>query len=440
MPVLLLPDLFAIVFLTCVVALVRRNSKHDAAGLWTAGLVLIVLEGVARLLYVAPSPPLWHHVWHAAALDSYCLAGVIFLRSAVPSLRRMPHSWFYLGINTLPHLLMMTVYGMDLKAESGYRALSVAGLIIGVLTAVAFRRGWRDVAAFCAIWLPLIVATSHANFRIAIYLSLFLLFSLIAVAFAVNLPRASKGRLLIAGGFGAWALCFATHPWIATWGPTSVQLASEVWDLQKFLITVGFVLLLFESQVWNTERLALHDQLTGLPNRRLYDDRQEQALARAKRNGTALLLFNLDLDDFKNINDTLGHSAGDALLRGMAKNLHACIRSGDTVARIGGDEFRLLAVDLAMEAAGESAHLRRQAERIATQVRSAVEVPVEVDGLHGKHMVQASTSIGVALYPHDALDALQLCRIADQRMYEDKHRRKLQPEGETGTRIVMVEA
>ncbi len=427
------------IFFACVVARVRRNVQHDAAGLWTAGLVFIVLQGVARLLYLAPSAPLWHHVWHAVALDAYSLAGAVFLQSAIASLRRMPRSWFYLGINTLPHLLLLTMYGMDLKSKGAYLGLSAMGLIVGVLSAVFFRRGWKDVIVFSAIWIPLIVAMSQTSVRTAIYLSLFLLFATVAAAFAVNLPRTSKGRILIAGGFFAWSLCFVTHPWTATWGSTWVQLASEVWDMQKFVITLGFVLVLFECQVRDSEWLALHDQLTDLPNRRLYEDRREQAFARAKRNKTALLLFNLDLDDFKAINDTLGHAAGDALLRGLAKNLQACVRTVDTVARLGGDEFRLLAVDLKEEPGDDAAaRLHHQAERIAMQVRSAVELPVEVDGLHGKQLVHASTSIGIAFYPQDGLDAVELGRVADERMYADKQRRKLQSARDTDAPMMSV--
>ena len=444
MPVLLLPDLVAILFLTLVLALLRRRFAHESAGLWMAGLLLIVLECAARVLYLMQLPPLWHHVMHVVALDAYCLAGVVFLGSAMPEMRRMPHAGLYLALNASPHLLLMTLYGMDFKTEIVYRVLAVNGLTVGLLSAAVLRRGWRHLLVFCVIWSPMIAATTQANFRTAIYLSLFSLYLLTAVAFSVNLPRGSKGRLLIAGGFVCWSLCFVTHPWVAGWGKVWVQLSSEVWDMQKFLITLGFVLLLFECQVWNAEWLALHDQLTGLPNRRLYEDRHEHALARAQRNGSALLLFNLDLDGFKTINDTFGHDAGDAVLRGLSRNLQTCVRRSDTLGRVGGDEFRLLAVDLVRDDAEdpgqETGRLQQQAMRIAEHIRRAVEVPVEVDSEHGRQKVQVSTSIGVAFYPADGTSATELCRIADRRMYEDKQERRQQVEQVAAELLLAVEA
>ncbi len=426
MPILLVPDLVAILFLTLVVTRVRRRFEHDAAGLWTAGLLLIVLECMARVLYLTHLPTMWHHVMHAVALNAYCLAGAVFLKSAMPSLRRMPHAGVYLAINTSPHLLLMTLYGMDLKWDIAYRILAINGLMVGLLSAAVLRRGWRHVLTFCVIWTPLIAATTQANFRIAIYLSLFLLYALIALAFAVHLPRASKGRLLILTGFLCWSVCFLSHPWVAQWGEMWVRLAGEVWDMQKFMITLGFVLLLFEQQVWNTEWLALHDQLTGLPNRRLYEDRLAHAVARAERDGSSLLMFTMDLDGFKTVNDTMGHDAGDALLRQVALHLQACTRNTDTLARLGGDEFNLLAVGLAPvdgAAPGSLSALREQAQCITTTLRAAVEQPVLLQGLNGEHAVEVSTSIGVALYPADATDVAELCRIADRRMYEDKQKR-----------------
>ena len=135
-------------------------------------------------------------------------------------------------------------------------------------------------------------------------------------------------------------------------------------------------------------RLALHDPLTGLPNRALLLDRLGQALARAHREGGMVAVIVLDLDGMKEINDVLGHPAGDQLLCRVGSRVTAAIRSSDTMARIGGDEFALVQQLLRHPA---------DATTLAAKILSTFAAPFNLDG----HEVQASTSIGIALYPQD---------------------------------------
>jgi len=463
MPVLLLPDLFAIAFLTLVLLLTHRKYKHEDGGLRTAGLFLIVLECVAHLCYAMALPRAAHHAAHAIALVAYLLAGMVFLRAADPCLRNMPYSRLDLAANACFPVALATAYGIDVRSRLLFGTLSGLGLAVGLALA-PFHRGWRTVAILCGLWLPVIIAAGTGSFRQCVYGGLALLYTLVAFSFLKNLERASKGRLLIAAGFFAWALCFATHPWVADWGATFVQLASQIWDLPKFLITLGFFLELLERQVRQNEWLALHDQLTGMPNRRLYQDRLAQAVARAERDGTALILFNMDLDGFKTVNDTLGHDAGDDVLRQIGQHLQKIVRKTDTLARIGGDEFTLLAVDMPSpltsqtgtrrtrqagnsirgaarsawqpgrmlrKAAGTAAigrsapipSLRHHADRIAIDLRVAVEQPLTLPLQQGGQALHISTSIGFAIYPDDTTDIAELCRLADRRMYRDKQER-----------------
>ncbi|MCX8018465.1 MAG: EAL domain-containing protein, partial [Rhodocyclaceae bacterium] len=155
------------------------------------------------------------------------------------------------------------------------------------------------------------------------------------------------------------------------------------------------------------ENLAHYDALTHLPNRALLADRLRQALAAAQRSGHWLAICYLDLDGFKPVNDTLGHAAGDQLLREIARRLEASIRGGDTVARLGGDEFVLLLGNLAGLEELENAIMR---------LLSAINQPIAIDG----HQVTVSGSIGVTLYPQDDSDADTLLRHADQAMYRAK--------------------
>ncbi|KJS70997.1 MAG: hypothetical protein JM57_07635 [Comamonadaceae bacterium BICA1-1] len=171
-------------------------------------------------------------------------------------------------------------------------------------------------------------------------------------------------------------------------------------------------------------RLAHFDALTGLPNRRMLQDRLNLALARARRNTSLLALCYLDLDNFKPINDQLGHAAGDRFLIEIAQRLQQGLRADDTVARLGGDEFVLLLTDLASEEEWQIA-LRRTMERLRQ--------PVAIDG----HEVASSASVGVVLFSGRSsapADPDSLLRQADQAMYQAKQ------EGRSRYRVVEFKA
>jgi diguanylate cyclase (GGDEF)-like protein/PAS domain S-box-containing protein len=159
-----------------------------------------------------------------------------------------------------------------------------------------------------------------------------------------------------------------------------------------------------ESQI---EHLAFHDALTGLPNRSLFDDRLEIALARCRRDGGQLAILFLDLDRFKRINDTLGHEAGDRLLRAVADRLRDCVREEDTIARVGGDEFVILA-----EGVGDS-DARMLAEKI---LRTIAAEPFSIPGAS----LPVTASIGVSVFPDHGTDPARLVRSADDAMYAVK--------------------
>jgi diguanylate cyclase (GGDEF)-like protein/PAS domain S-box-containing protein len=155
--------------------------------------------------------------------------------------------------------------------------------------------------------------------------------------------------------------------------------------------------------------LATHDVLTGLPNRTLFNDRLTVALAHAERNRQKLAVMLLDLDHFKNVNDTLRHSVGDQLLQVVAERLTRLLRKSDTVARMGGDEFLLLFPEVS-EA--------EDSDKIASKVMKAFRAPF----VFGDHELHITTSVGVAIYPCDAEDADTLLRNADIAMYRAKAR------------------
>jgi diguanylate cyclase len=154
-------------------------------------------------------------------------------------------------------------------------------------------------------------------------------------------------------------------------------------------------------------RSAEFDALTELPNRVLLRDRLAQAVSSAKRHGGRLALLFLDLDNFKQINDTLGHAFGDQVLKLAASRLASSVRAVDTVSRHGGDEFLILLAEVA---------LASDAEAIADKLCAALAEPALV----GEHVVRLSASIGISLYPDDAEDADTLIELADAAMYRAK--------------------
>jgi len=164
--------------------------------------------------------------------------------------------------------------------------------------------------------------------------------------------------------------------------------------------------------------LAYHDKLTGLPNRALFEEMLELALARARRHELGVGVLFLDLDNFKLVNDSMGHHAGDRLLVELAERLLGCTRETDLVARQGGDEFLLLLSDLDRGTGplvGKDAGLL-VAESVAERVRESLREPFVLEGVE----FYASGSIGISLFPQDALDAQSLLRNADTAMYESK--------------------
>jgi len=154
--------------------------------------------------------------------------------------------------------------------------------------------------------------------------------------------------------------------------------------------------------------MAHHDSLTGLPNRSLFNDRLKQAISLARRESRQFALLYLDLDKFKPVNDTLGHAAGDDVLKVAAARIRGQVRASDTVARVGGDEFTVILPHIAS---------REEAETVAAKIIAALATPFP---LGGANSVDIGTSIGIAVYPLDAANAEALVTAADAAMYHAK--------------------
>ena len=179
--------------------------------------------------------------------------------------------------------------------------------------------------------------------------------------------------------------------WIAVWGA---------------LILSGLFMKRQEKYNADLIHFALHDELTGLPKRKLLYDRLQQAVLQAQRGKHNAALLIMDLDRFKEINDTLGHHSGDELLKQVGSRLQQALRKSDTVARLGGDEFAILAPDSNVE----------QAVQLAKKVAQLMDASYSINGME----VGVQTSVGIAIYPEHGEDVDALTRHADVAMYQAK--------------------
>jgi diguanylate cyclase (GGDEF)-like protein len=186
-----------------------------------------------------------------------------------------------------------------------------------------------------------------------------------------------------------------------------VGVVSLIFALCDFAALRLLPLRLLHRAIDRAAWLGSHDPLTGLPNRSLFRDRLEEALANARRDGATVGVLYLDLDHFKEVNDTLGHPAGDKLLREVAKRLSAGLRETDTLSRLGGDEFAVV------QSRASQPHA---AERLASRMIALLARPFDLDG----HQVSISGSLGIVLLQLGEADPSQLQREADLALYQAK--------------------
>jgi len=214
---------------------------------------------------------------------------------------------------------------------------------------------------------------------------------------------ASAFVLILGGGF----LFRAAHRWQAIVAKSNEQLNQRTTELAVLNRRLQESVQQHQLAAERSEYLAYNDSLTGLPNRSMFSRLLHQAISVSQRHGTQLAVLFVDLDRFKNVNDTLGHGAGDALLQEMAARFKSCLRASDSVARLGGDEFVLVTPDL---------NGLEQVLALAQKVLATVARPFALRG----HEFHVTASIGIAVYPNDGEDERVLMKNADIAMYQAK--------------------
>jgi diguanylate cyclase (GGDEF)-like protein len=411
-----LPDLVAVGLLAAAFASVARNSNTPVSKHWLTAWLLIVLHFFSFIF--SPLPGKAGGIATFLGVLTLVWAGLLFTRASVPYRHErssLTMLVMILGSYTF-YLAVLMFGGPAWTLNAGAILLGVGPLVVSVANLRRFQHPlrWATMGVHIALMFLLLAVQNRPNGSdYALNAILFAVYFCAAFHFWYAFRRATAGAIISIAGFVLWANVFTVAPALAAWYPR-LHLESEVWNLPKYIVAVGMILVLLEDQIAHNKHLALHDVLTGLPNRRLFQDRLSGALERARRTGTQIALLMIDLDRFKQVNDTMGHHVGDLLLQHVALQLSGRIRRSDTVARTGGDEFAVIL---------EGPTSRSEAKHVGRSLLNLLEQPATLEN----RMVQVGASLGVAIFPEDAHDEEALCIYADLRMYDAKRGAQAMP-------------
>ena len=406
-----LPDLATVAVLAGAFASVARRNHTYVSKIWLTGWTMIVLHFAAFLFLTAPG--VWGTLAGLVGIVALLWAGILFMWASVPYRKENSSRWMLAGV-----LLANTIYISILTSiPAASWALTPVAILVGAVPlaiAIAWMRRfnhplrWSVTALFCGLSLFLVIFQHRPGngADLALNAVLFTVYFGCCVHFWYAYFRGTAGAFITVAGFLAWASVFVVGPAMMAYFP-QIVIESEAWNLPKYVVAVGMILLLLEDQIEHNRHLALHDHLTALPNRRLFQDRLSNALERARRSEAKAALLVVDLDGFKKVNDTMGHHMGDLVLKHVAATFSSRVRRSDTVARTGGDEFSIVL---------EEPTSLEDAMHVSESLKQILNEPLKLDGRE----VHVGASVGIAIFPEDAKDMESLCIAADLRMYDAK--------------------
>ena len=408
-----IPEVSAVTLVICAFASVARRNQTPMSKLWLTGWLMILLHFASSFFTFLPE--IWGKLAFIFLSASLVWAGTLFMHASIPYREDASSRWMLwslLASNTL-YLTVLSL-GYDLRWALNLAAVAL-GLCPLAVMLVSIRRinhllRWilSSIYVALSIFLLIVQYRPQNGSDMAWDAVMFAVYMGCCCFFAYAFRRATAGAFVTIAGFFSWALIFIVAPAMEAFQP-QVHIESEVWNLPKFIVAVGMMLLLLEDQIDHNKHLALHDPLTGLPNRRLFADRMASAVERSRRTGTEMAVLVIDLNDFKQVNDTYGHHVGDLVLRRVASTFTERVRRSDTVSRTGGDEFTVIL--------GEPTN-RKEAELVGESLRQLLNAPLDIEG----QKVNVGASVGIAVFPEDAPDTESLCIAADLKMYNSKRR------------------
>jgi diguanylate cyclase (GGDEF)-like protein len=402
-----LPEVAALgILIVCFRPLVRRAGAH--ANVWFVGWLFLALNFVAKAIEPGAGALRPLFFFSSRAMMSLCILTFAVIAESETGRRvSRPVMWM---------LAIPLLFQSALIAEPGHaQALDRLAVLLfaapGVYLLVGAeprtRQAWLLGGTY-AVLAGLALASDPGNPARLMSAALTLLLLSAAWLYLRSAQRLHRGVWMAVCGLAGWALTGPAMQ-LLQWEHPGIHLAGTLLELPIYLMAGGIVLTLLDDHVVRTERLAMHDPLTDLPNRRLFEERLLEALEEARRERTTIACIVIDVDNFKTINDTLGHAAGDQLLRALAVRLAWHISPRDLLARTGGDEFTALLAGV---------HDEHHLTFIAGAMMSAASIPILVDG----RPVDVRISIGIALSPDHADDVDSLRRAADEAMYSAKRR------------------
>jgi len=410
-----LPDLLSISLLIyAFLSVSRPGAGSSTTRFWLVGWIMIELHFLASMLAELPGVP----GFAASVITTSALTwgALCFSRSMDAQAQDLEsRSWIW-GLSLVNTLFFVSENLPDCPPTLRLAAVGLYALVPLALMLATRLRGHsaaprRFDASMYGALAALLLLAQRGSFgalgdSVAVDAVLTVPYLVCFLRFVTTRRRRGGGFVVTAIGLLTWSLVFIVAELFEHQLP-QVQIDMEVWNLPKFLVAAGMILLLLEDEVARNQHMAQHDSLTDLPNRRQFLDRLHVAIERTRRAGTRLALLSVDLDGFKQVNDRLGHHAGDAVLQRVATLFSTRVRRGDLLARVGGDEFFVVL---------EGNPVRERAQQVAESLRQLLDEPLQL----GANNVQLGASVGIAIYPEDAQALEALCVIADERMYVAK--------------------
>jgi diguanylate cyclase (GGDEF)-like protein len=413
-----IPHLIAFAALAFVFwSMLRRHARRQVNS-WLLAWTFVLLHFIAQLLNFGEG--FWGTVLATVSLLALDLAGIAFVHAAsrLDLVREQPIGMLAWTTALLTYSALV-MWGVEATLPY-YVAIAVLAVSICVVhfKVRAERTLLDNIFSFAsglllALLLGVLVRQDQMGYGIDSTLSW--LYLIAGIRYWQRYQHKTIGVFTAVFGFLAASFIFPIALIVrATYVP-HLTIDVAIKNLPKFIIAIGILLTFLEEEIGRTEHLALHDALTGLPNRRLLEDRLANMLERAERNHTRAAILVVDLDGFKQINDTHGHAVGDEFLREVALRLGKVVRRADTLARSGGDEFTVLVSDILQP---------NGAQILAQKLQMELDRPIAVRQLQ----LCVSGSIGVAVYPEDGQTADVLWARSDADMYRAKRHSKASTE------------
>jgi diguanylate cyclase (GGDEF)-like protein len=408
-----IPYLVAFAALVFVFWSMLRHHARRQINFWLLAWTFVLLHFTAQLI---DTGGFWGTVLTTVSLLTLDLAGIAFIQAAsrIDLLAEQPVLLAVWATALLAYGALV-VWGVEIALPYYVVVVAItAGLGLMHFRVRAERSVMDNIFSFssCLLLVGLLAALIYRHQTgYGIDATLSWLYLVAGIRYWQRYEHKTTGVLTAVFGFLAASAMFPVGLAIRYAYFPHLKIDPAERNLPKFIIAIGILLTFLEDEIGHTEHLALHDALTGLPNRRLLEDRLGTMLERAERNRMRAAILVIDLDGFKQINDMHGHAVGDEFLRAAALRLGKVVRKADTLARSGGDEFTVLVSDI-LQPDG--------AKILAQKLQTELDRPIAVRNLQ----LCVSGSIGVAVYPDDGQTAESLCARADADMYRAKRQAK----------------